>query len=100
MIVDLSHPAGSSVNDGIEPELCTLKYTSVDKAVQHLVSIGPGAQLAKLDMESAYRIVSVHPTDRLLLGMQWKGKLYIDTTLPFALRSAHKIFSALADALL
>ena len=100
LIVDLSHPAGSSVNDGIEPELCTLKYTSVDEAVRRLVAMGPGALLAKLDVERAYRIVPVHPTDRLLLGMQWRGELYIDTALPFGLRSAPKIFSALADALL
>ena len=27
LIADLSHPAGASVNAGIEPELCTLKYS-------------------------------------------------------------------------
>ena len=29
--------------------------------------------------------------------MVWEGALYIDTTLPFGLRSAPKIFTALAD---
>ena len=28
------------------------------------------AQMAKVDIESAYRIIPVNPTDRLLLGMQ------------------------------
>ena len=37
--------------------------------------------------------------DRLLLGMRWKEKLYLDTALPFGLRSAPKIFSGVADAL-
>ena len=32
LIVDLSYPAGSSVNDSIEPKLCSLHYTSVDEA--------------------------------------------------------------------
>ena len=41
----------------------------------------------------------VHPEDRPLLGMAWKGKLFVDTALPFGLRSAPKIFSAVADAL-
>lgn len=41
----------------------------------------------------------MHPDDRLLLGMRWKGKLYVDMALPFGLRSAPKIFTALADAL-
>ena len=62
--------------------------------------LGPGAQLAKLDICRAYRIVPVHPQDRPLLGMSWRDQCYIDTTLPFGLRSAPKIFSALADALL
>ena len=31
--------------------------------------------------------------------MRWKGQLYVDTTLPFGLWSAPKIFTALADAL-
>ena len=31
--------------------------------------------------------------------MQWKGGLYVDTCLPFGLRSAPKIFAVLADTL-
>ena len=30
--------------------------------------------------------------------MLWEGKIFIDTTMPFGLRSAPKIFTALADA--
>ncbi len=30
--------------------------------------------------------------------MRWKGKVFVDTVLPFGLRSAPKIFNALADA--
>ena len=53
---------------------------------------------SKIDIKSAYRIVPVHPEDRPLLGMRWQGKIYVDATLPFGLRSAPKIFNALADA--
>ena len=77
-----SYPAGNSVNDGIEPEVCSLHYTSVDEAARLVDSLGMGAQLAKFDLESAYRIVPVHPDDRPLLGMAWKGCWYMDTTLP------------------
>ena len=31
--------------------------------------------------------------------MVWKERIYIDTTLPFGLRSAPKIFNSVADAL-
>ena len=50
-------------------------------------------------MESAYRMVQVHPDDRRLLGMHWKGGFYVDTVLPFGLRCAPKIYNALADAM-
>ena len=40
LIVDLSYPEGHSVNDGIEPELCTLKYTSINAAVAKVLAYG------------------------------------------------------------
>ena len=88
LIVDLSHPSAFSVNDFMEPELCSLRYTSVDEVVQVILSLGQGAQMVKVDIESAYRTIPVYPTDWLLLGMWWKEKMYMDTALPFGLRSA------------
>jgi len=44
-------------------------------------------------------IVPVHSEDRWLLGMQWQGRVYVDTCLPFGLQSAPIIFTAIADAL-
>lgn len=99
LIVDLSSPEGRSVNAGIEPELCSLQYLRLDEVIQHIAIVGQGALLAKMDIESAYHMVPVNPADRPLLGMQWKGQLFFDTRLPFGLRSAPKIFSAVADAL-
>ena len=57
------------MNDGIDSELCSLKYVSVDDAVTAVQQKGPGAQLAKIDIRNAYRIIPVHPEDRWLLGM-------------------------------
>ena len=99
LILDLSSPEGRSINDGIDKGLCSLQYESVDDAARILMGLGEGAQLAKIDIAHAYRNVPVHPTDRYLLGMQWKNMIYIDTALPFGLRSAPKIFCALSDAL-
>ena len=100
LIVDLSHPTDFSVNDGIPQPLCSLRYVTVDSVVHIIRQCGKGALLAKLDLESAYRNVPVHPSDRWLLGMKWKGALYVDAALPLGLRSAPKIFNAVADALL
>lgn len=99
LIVDLSSP-GASVNDGVSTDLCSLTYASIDDAVALIIRQGRGTQLTKVDLENAYRMVPVHLDDRLLLGMEWKGQWYVDTALPFGLRSAPKIFSALADGLI
>ena len=98
LIVDLSSPDGRSVNDGVYEHLCSLKYVSVEDALQVVLSLGRGSLLAKIDIKKAYRNIPVAPADRLLLGMIWENQLFVDATLPFGLRSAPKIFTAVADA--
>ncbi len=51
-----------------------------------------------VDIRKAYRNIPVFPADRSLLGMLWEDSLFVDTALPFGLRSAPDIFSAVADA--
>lgn len=99
LILDLSHPKGSSVNDGIARNMCSLTYMKVDDLVQKILQTGRGTLLAKIDIESAFRNIPVHPEDRHLLGLLWEDHLYVDTVLPFGLRSAPKIFNSVADAL-
>ena len=41
--------------------------------VTELNKMGPGTLLAEVDIKSAYCIIPVHPADRHLLGMSWKG---------------------------
>ena len=68
-------------------------------AITEIACLKKGALLAKVDVKNAFRIVPVHPEDRLLLGMKWREQLFIDTTLPFDLCSAPKIFNCLADSI-
>ena len=100
LIVDLSSPREHSVNDGINKGLCSLKYASVENAVQRIWSMGKHELLAKIDIQHAYRNIPVHEEDRLLLVMQWQEKFYMDIILPFGLRSAPTIFSAVVDAII
>lgn len=99
VIVHLWSPENMSVNDGIEPELCSMHYLHLDEVVKCIVQSGRWTQLAKRDVESAYRIVPVHPQDRALLAVQWADQVLFDTRLLFGLRTAPKIFTAVADAL-
>ena len=97
--MDLSSPEGHSVNDGIETNLCSFTYVSIDNVAAAIVQLGKGALIAKTDIRHAYRQVLVHPDDRFLLGMRWQGNYFIDSVLPFGLRSAPIIFSAIANTL-
>lgn len=99
LIVDLSIPHEASVNDGISREFAFLSYVSVDMIADRVRSLRVGTLMAKLDIQSAFRIVPVHPADRLLLGMEWNGNWYVDAVLPFGLRSAPKLFNVIADAI-
>ena len=100
MIIDLSSPRGSSINDGISSDVGSLQYTSIDDLAALVVSEGKGSYLVKVDIQEAYKMVPVHPEDQHLLGVEWNWAVFIDKVLPFGLRSAPKIFSAVADALL
>ena len=97
LIVDLSYPRDHSVNAGISEELASITYAHVDDAVECIKTLGVGTMLIKMDLESAYRQIPVHPGDHHLLGVSWEGRTYVDRALPFGLRSAPKIFSAVAD---
>ena len=99
LIVDLSFPAHKSVNDGIPKELCSMSYVTIDDAIQKIISMGPDAKLAKVDIKHAFRLIPVHPADRHLLGMEWENYIFIDGCLPFGLRSAPKLFDIMAELL-
>ena len=98
LIVDLSSPPGHSINDGISSERSSLSYASIDHLSTIIISEGQGSFMVKADIKEAYRMIPIHPQDQPLLGVLWKNSVYIDRALLFGLRSAPKIFSAVADA--
>ncbi len=103
VIHDLSWPPGFSVNDGISKDEYTLAYISVQFAIDLISKYGKGTNFAKLDLADAYKQIRVRKQDWNLLGshIELNGKKYffLDTVLPFGLRSSAKIFSDFADAL-
>ena len=87
------------MNDGISKSLCFLSYISVVQAANLVAKMGRGTLLAKVAIRSAYHMLPVHPDDRWLPGIEWDNSLYVDTMLPFGLRSVPKKFTAVGDAL-
>ena len=99
LITDFSHPSRSSVNDGIPSQLCILTYVTIDDAVLSILRSGRSTMLAKIDIKNAFCLLPVHPADHHLLGIKWRGNVYIDHCIPFGLRSAPKLLNILADLL-
>ena len=99
MIHHLSAPRGHSVNDFIPREEYTLHYSTVDDAIHSLLKLGEGALMAKIDLKAAFRMVPVRREDWELLGIYWQDQYYVDTCLPFGLRSAPYLFNQFATAL-
>lgn len=98
LITDLSSPQNGSVNETISEKVASLHYVSVDSIAEVIVALQGRVFMGKGDIKEAYRLVPIHPEDTGLLGMRWEERVYIDVRLPFGLRSAPKIFTAVADA--
>jgi len=93
VIVDLSWPCGSSVNDGIPSDTylgipIRLTYPTVDMIAASVVAQGRGCLLFKRDLRKAFRQLPVCPGDYYLLGYTWRDKYYFDTVLTMGLRTA------------
>ena len=93
VVLDLSFPAGSSINSGIPKdtylnEPFSLRLPGTD-ALQALIRIkGRGCHLFKKDLSRAYRQLRVDPRDYSYLGFTHNGRLYFDIAPPFGLHSA------------
>jgi len=99
-IYHLSYPEGDSINDHhIPKDPYLLQYVRVDDAITILRSLGPGSFMAKTDLKSAFRLMTIHPKDWNLLGIYWQSQYYIDLYHPFGLRSAPFLFNQISNAL-
>lgn len=104
VITDLSWPPGGSVNSFISKELSSISYITIDDATKMVKNCGKGCLMAKLDIAEAYRHILIQPQDWHLLGTTWicdddSVEFYIDTRLPFGLRTSARLFTMFADGL-
>ncbi|CAG2249858.1 unnamed protein product [Mytilus edulis] len=99
LIHDLSFPKDDSINLGIPMEYSAVSYDSIDNVVQLVKSYGQSCQMAKTDVENAFRIIPIQKSDYNLLGFNWNGFFYYDKCLPMGASSAPKTFETLSVAL-
>ena len=96
----LSYPESSSVNDFIPKKISAIQYSTVQDAIR-FIKQQPGNQVfvAKVDIESAFRIIPVSPLDQPLLGFQWKGKFFMDAVLLMGVYSTCATFESFSTTL-
>ena len=98
LIHDCSRPEGQAVND-----YCTAdwkqKFSRVDDAA---ALVTRGCFMAKIDLQNAYRCVSISQHSQKVTGLQWQfGSRIVylrDTRLPFGSKLAPGIFHRLTQA--
>ena len=102
VIIDLSFPAGESVNAGVDSEQylrskVLLTLPTIDTITNELVKLGKGALLYKIDISRAFRHVKIDPADYKYLGLHFQN-YFLDSCLPFGFRHSSSIFQRLSDA--
>ena len=99
LIHHLSSPKGSSVNDCIDREECTVSYSDFDEAVKLVVALGRNAFMGKSDIKSAFRLLPVNPADFDLLGMCFDGQFYFDRCMPMGCSVSCAVFERFSSFL-
>ncbi len=62
LIHNLSYPEVESVNDQIEKFKGSIKYQTLDDAIQTILTLAPGCVLSKTDIHHAFKIIPVQQT--------------------------------------
>ena len=96
IIHHLSYPENNSVNDFIDPALCSVTYTSFDEAVNMVQKLGQNTLLAKSDIKSAFDLLIVKPGDFDLLGFKLEDQYYFSKTLPMGGKISCALFEKFA----
>ena len=93
LILDLSFPAGHSINDGISKDwylgqFDKLKLPSLDNLVARIMQSSSRCKLFKVDLARGYKQMYICPLDFEKMGFTFQGKYYFDCTLSMGSRSS------------
>ena len=96
LIHNLSHPLGKSVNSHIDPENCSVQYTSFDKVLCTISEVGPNSLMGRMDVSSAFRLLPIHPDDFVLFGFKFNDYFFFDKCLPMGCSASCQLFEKFA----
>ena len=100
VILNLSAPAGMSVNDGIKAEDFPAVMSSTAAWLKVLNKAGRGCWITKTDWASAYKQVPVRREDTDLQWFEWAGRFFKELCLIFGSASSAGIFDDAAKVVL
>ncbi len=101
LLHNLSYPYDErSVNHNIPSHHTTVQYSRIQDAIAIVQDLGPGCYMAKSDIQHAFRIVPLHPSQYHLMGFKWRESYYYDKFLAMGLAESCRIFETISDALL
>ena len=100
IILNMSAPAGLSVNDGIEKDLYPATMSSTQKWLEVLDQVGRGAWMSKTDWSDAYKHLHVRTADLVLQSFSWLGRFFYELCLIFGSSSSPGLYDRLAKTVL
>ena len=100
VILNLSAPKGSSVNDGINSDDFPTIMSSTEKWLKVLNKAGHGCKIVKIDWSDAYKHIAVCQEDIDLQFFYWLGMYFAELCLIFGASSSAGIYDRLAKLVL
>ena len=100
IILNLSSPAGCSVNDGIDDKKFPATMSSTTNWLRVLNRAGRGCKMVKIDWLDAYKHVAVRQEDLPLQWFMWLGMAFCELCLIFGSKSSVGIYDRLAKVVL
>ena len=100
VILNMSAPVGSSVNDGIDGEEFPAVMSSTAKWVAILNRAGRNCLMTKADWSDAYKHIRVREEDRKLQWFSWLGRFFVELGLVFGTVSSPGLYDRAAKVVL
>ncbi|CAC5385788.1 unnamed protein product [Mytilus coruscus] len=99
MIHHLSFPEGSSINDNIPQDKCSVQYASIQDAIELIKTVGRKSVCAKTDISCAFRIINIKELLYNLFGFMRERRYYYNKNLQMGCSSSCHIFENFSTAL-
>lgn len=100
VILNMSAPAGNSVNDGIDITRFPAIMSSTKKWLAVLEKAGRGCVIMKIDWSDAYKHIAVRQEDLNLQWFTWLGRGFVELCLIFGTSSSVGIYDRTAKLVL